>query len=81
MWVRFPSGVAKAHQMTGQVAEMRAQLDSAIREERYEDAAALRDKIQRLSERGSTTEPRAVSFAKAPPLSADANPEAENSED
>ncbi|MDA0811684.1 MAG: UvrB/UvrC motif-containing protein [Verrucomicrobia bacterium] len=74
---KVPSGVAKAHETTGQVAEMRAQLDSAIREERYEDAAALRDKIQKMSERGSTTESRAVSGAKANSLPTDEKPESE----
>ena len=33
----------------GQISDLQQQLDSAVQEERYEDAAALRDKINKLS--------------------------------
>jgi protein arginine kinase activator len=78
---KVPLGVAKAHETTGQLAEMRAQLDSAIHEERYEDAAALRDKIQKLSETGSSAASGLALAAKANPLPVDEKPESETSED
>ncbi|MCB1098782.1 MAG: UvrB/UvrC motif-containing protein [Verrucomicrobiae bacterium] len=49
---KVPPGVADENAATGHLAELRAKLDSAIHEERYEDAAALRDKIHKLSDKG-----------------------------
>ena len=46
---KVPSQASGATRAKGQLADLQAELDTAIQEERYEDAAALRDRIQKLS--------------------------------
>lgn len=46
---KIPSRAEKSQAALGQLTDLQAQLDTAISEERYEDAAALRDRIHKLS--------------------------------
>jgi protein arginine kinase activator len=46
---KIPSGAEKSQVALGQLADLKTQLETAVNEERYEDAAALRDKIHQLS--------------------------------
>ena len=47
---KMPSNISPALRLNGEVAELKTQLEKAISEERYEDAAKLRDKIKMLTE-------------------------------
>lgn len=48
---KVPSGVSKDMKLDGRIEQLQAQLDKAIREERYEEAAQLRDKLKALKEK------------------------------
>ena len=44
----FPAGLVKLHRLKSELEELSIRLDEAIEEERYEEAASLRDEIQEL---------------------------------
>lgn len=45
---KVPSGIFRDMKLDSRIEQLQAQLDKAIREERYEEAAQLRDKIKAL---------------------------------
>lgn len=46
----FPEGLVRLHQLKTRLKDLHAQLDEAVGEERYEEAASLRDQINELEE-------------------------------
>ena len=46
---KVPANAARSQAALGELADLQSQLDTAILEERYEDAASLRDQIQKLA--------------------------------
>jgi len=48
----WPEGMQKRRQRESDLADLREQLECAIRDEQYEEAASLRDRIQELETQG-----------------------------
>lgn len=48
----LPAGLQKQHALESELAELTEKLDHAVREERFEEAASLRDRIQELENQG-----------------------------
>lgn len=54
---KVPARAARSQAALGQLSDLQEQLDTAVQEERYEDAATLRDRIQKLAKEQAEAAP------------------------
>ena len=50
-----PAGLAKKRELTNKISGLEERLEKAVREERYEDAAVIRDEMEKLKSGGEAT--------------------------